>query len=78
MSLFIPDPFMLKWSEAIAITYFGNIDTLYMYTLLTVPGDVGPHPDGPFVNGNIPQFQLEKTISGTDIVPTRILKKGNE
>lgn len=67
----------LTWSEALAITYHLDVDTLYMYTLLTRPGDVGHHPAGPFV-GNVPQFQLVKTVSAPNVIMTRVLRRGDE
>ena len=52
----------LSYSQALTITFQLNVNTLYMYTLFTRLGDVGFHPDGPFV-GNVPQFQLVRPVS---------------
>jgi hypothetical protein len=67
----------LTWSEAIAISFHHDVDTLYMYTLLTRPGDVGHHPAGPFI-GSVPQFQLVNTVAAPNVIMTRVLRRGDE
>jgi len=65
----------LSFSEALSISYQRDVDTLYMYTILTSLGDVAHHPDGPFV-GNVPQFKLVSMKTFPDVILTRTLKKG--
>jgi len=70
----------LDWSQAVSITFMKDltaqgIDTIYMYTLMTRAGDVEPHPDGPFVFGGVGQWNLANSISGDDVILTRVVKK---
>ncbi len=67
----------LTWSQAISITFFYQTEILYVYLLKARPGEVGPHPAGPFVMG-IPQFQLVQTIKTPNVSLARILMKGDE
>lgn len=68
---------LISTVNAVTRTNQWQYDTLYVYTLTAKSGDVGTHPDGPFVMG-IPQYQLIKTITYPDVTLTRTLKKGSE
>jgi hypothetical protein len=70
----------LEWDRAVSITAMEDltargIDTIFMYTLLTRPGDVDPHPAGPKVFGDVRQWKLANSVSGDDVILTRIIKR---
>lgn len=64
----------LDWSQAISVTYFYEVSTLFMYTIMARPVDVTPYG---LVSG-IHQYRLARTISGPDVIMTRILRKPDD
>lgn len=66
----------LSWSRALAISYHHDVRCLFVYSLKVRKGEVGEHPDGPYVNG-VPQYRLLSTIHEPNVTLIKTLNFGD-